>query len=249
MAEHSGFEEIFIEGSGNRVEIWDRRNPTTETPVIIRGLKHRKALKYCKEKGIDFYYMDTGYFGNWKHKTYHRITRNNLQYIGPIIDRPPDRLNATGIKPEPMSDGSDILLVLPSNKVMTFFNIDLDNWIRQTTKELKKYTDRKIITRLKPPRRKRIRDNSLAEALRKDIYCVVTFNSIAAVEALMSGKPAITLGPNAAQQLCSEKISEIESIKRPSIDKVYSFLKHLSYQQFTWEEMQNGFAWKTLNEE
>ena len=248
MAEHSGYEVAFVEGSDNQVKIWDRHNPSTELPAVIRGLKNRKALKYCKENGKDFYYIDTGYFGNKKHKIYHRITKNNLQYIGPIIDRPPDRLEMTKVEPEPMSEGSDVLLVLPSIKVMTFFNIDLDDWIRQTVKELKRYTDRKIITRLKPARRKRISTDSLESALRKDIHCVVTFNSIAAVEALICGKPAITLGPNAAEQLCSKKISEVENIKRPSIDDVYKFLKHLSYQQFTWKEMKSGYAWEVLNE-
>jgi hypothetical protein len=77
---------------------------------------------------------------------------------------------------------------------------------------------------------------------------VVTYNSIAAVESLILGKPAITLGPNAAHSLCSKSLEEIENPYVPTLDEVDALLRHLSYAQFTLPELTNGYAWSILNE-
>jgi hypothetical protein len=84
-------------------------------------------------------------------------------------------------------------------------------------------------------------------ALAQDVHCVVTFSSIAAGEALLLGKPAITLGPNAAAALCSQSLSEIETPKIPTLDEVAAWAAHLSYCQFTEPEMRDGTAWRILN--
>jgi hypothetical protein len=41
-----------------------------------------------------------------------------------------------------------------------------------------------------------------------DVYCVVTYNSIAALEALNFGKPAIALGPNCATAVCNTSLAD-----------------------------------------
>ena len=64
----------------------------------------------------------------------------------------------------------------------------------------------------------------------------------------MEGKPAITLGPNAAQLICETDIEKINSPKIPTEDEMYAFLTHLSYSQFTQAEMEDGTAWKILQE-
>ena len=91
-------------------------------------------------------------------------------------------------------------------------------------------------------------DDTLAMALSQDVHCLVTFNSIAATEALLLGKPAITLGPNAAHLLCSNSLTEIENLKVPTLDEVEEWAAHLAYSQFTEEEMRSGYAWTILNE-
>jgi hypothetical protein len=87
----------------------------------------------------------------------------------------------------------------------------------------------------------------MEQALDDDVYCLVTYNSVAAVEAIMLGKPAITLGPNAAAPLCSRNISEIETPQIPDLDQVRALIRHLSYCQFTEVEMRDGTAWRILN--
>ena len=239
--------ENFILGAGGQITTWDMIE-NQMTPVAIRGIAKRKQIHSCWEKGRDFYYIDTGYFGNGKRKLYHRITKNHLQNIYPTVHRPRDRLAATGWQPTKFRKGRNILLCPPSAKVMKFFDLDLDQWMEETLTTLKSYTDRPIITRLKQSRSVRQNDDTLAMALSNDVHCLVTFNSIAATEALLLGKPAITLGPNAAQNLCKQSLSEIETPYVPTLDEVEEWAAHLAYSQFTEEEMRSGYAWAILNE-
>lgn len=238
----------FIQGSGGQLSNWDREQHST-TPIVLRGIAKRKAIWACKESGRDFYYIDTGYFGNGKKKNYHRITKNAVQNFGPIVDRPGDRLAATGQKFKKFrNEGSRILLAPPSQKLLSFYNIDLDTWMTETTAKIKQHTDREIVVRLKQGRSIRQNSDTIEMALEQDIYCLVTYSSIAAGEALLLGKPAITLGPNAAAPLCSQNLAEIENLNIPTLDDVYAWAKHLSYCQFTVPEMENGTAWCILND-
>lgn len=238
----------FAIGSGGIISSFEKQEHTSY-PLVIRGLgtNSQRALKHCMETGRDYYAIDTGYMQPGKHKTYHRITKNSLQNLGPIIERPDDRLRLLSWKYRKPANGEKILLCPPSEKVMKFYNKNLDQWMDDTIKHIKTYTDRPIEVRLKPIRSERVSTNTIWEAL-EDAYCLVTFNSIAASEALLYSVPAIALAPNAASVLCNTSISDINNLNIPTKDQVYSFAKHLSYCQFTTQEMRSGYAWSILNE-
>jgi hypothetical protein len=85
-------------------------------------------------------------------------------------------------------------------------------------------------------------------ALDRNVHCLVTFSSIAAVEAVLLGKPAIVLGPSAAHSVCSHDCSDIETPFIPTLDEVEEWAAHLAYCQFTEVDMRDGTAWRTLNE-
>jgi lipopolysaccharide biosynthesis glycosyltransferase len=239
--------ENFMIGSGGQITTWDMIEGNN-SPVVIRGIAKRKQIHTCWETKRDFYYIDTGYFGNGKRKLYHRITKNHLQNIYPIINRPRDRLMAAGYQPCKFKRGSDILICPPSAKVMKFYDLDLDQWMEETLLELKKHTDRNIVIRLKQSREVRMHTDTLEDALSKDVHCLITFNSIAATEALLLGKPAITLGPNAAHFLCKHSLADVEDLYTPTLDEVEEWAANLAYSQFTELEMRNGYAWSILNE-
>jgi hypothetical protein len=240
----------FILGSGGEISDFDIEENTSNA-LVIRGLgpKSRKAIQHCWETGRDFYAVDTGYFGNGKIKKYHRITKNNLQNIGPIVERDGIRLKKIGWKFKKFSSGSKILICPPSEKVMSLWNqLPPEEWTNQVVEELKKHTDRPIEIRLKPTRGERTSSKSIEAALAEDVHCLVTYNSIAATEALLNGKPAMALGPNAAQVLCNTQLSDVENLYYPTRDEVEAFARHLSYCQFTQKEMQDGTAWRIVNE-
>ena len=79
-----------------------------------------------------------------------------------------------------------------------------------------------------------------------DRYPSLTFSSIAAGEALLNGKPAITLGPNAAAALCSQSLDAINDPYVPTLDEVERWAAHMAYCQFTEAEMRDGTAWRIL---
>jgi len=239
--------QSFVQGAGGQISTWEKQQ-NTMTPAVLRGITKRKQMESCRDTGRDFYYMDTGYFGNGKRKLYHRITKNDVQNFGPIIDRPGDRLQSTGFQPHKFYRGTNILLAPPSQKLLNLYDINLEEWLQQTQDEIKKHTDRPIVIRLKQGRSARVSDNTMEMALAQDVHCLVTFSSIAAGEALLAGKPAITLGPNAAAALCSQSLSEIENPKIPTLDEVEAWARHIAYCQFTEVEMRNGTAWQILND-
>ena len=222
-----------------------------ETPAVIRGIAKRKVIQRCKEEGRDWYYIDTGYFGNGKTKLYHRITRNNMQYVGKIYeDCPDDRFVRTGVTLTKHRPGNKILICPPSQKAMNFWNMDLQEWLKITIDDIKKYTDREIVIREKASRHERVNTDTMEMALSQDIHCMVTFNSIAAVESLIYGKPVFTTGPkgtNAAEPLSNKDLSKIDTPVMPDMDEIRNLLCNLAYQQFTVHEMRSGYAWEQLN--
>ncbi len=240
--------QSFVQGAGGRISSWSKEEQTM-TPVVLRGITKRKEMAACRAAGRDFYYIDTGYFGNGKKKTFHRVTKNDVQWFGPIVDRPGDRLAATGVQfTKFRKDGSKILLAPPSQKLLNLYDINLEQWLEDTKAEIGAYTDREVVVRLKQGRSVRQSTDTMQMALADDVFCLVTFSSIAAGEALLCGKPAITLGPNAAAPLCSQSLSEISNPKIPTLDEVEAWARHLSYCQFTEPEMRDGTAWRILND-
>ena len=244
--------EAFVQGCGGIISEFESEIDT-EIPLVIRGVggNSRRAIKHCWDTDREFYALDSGYWGNDKSKSkgWHRITKNALQHTGPIIERPDDRLKMIGYNYKKFTKGRKILICPPSDKVMMLFDQpSATEWVKNTIAELKKYTDRPIEVRLKPIRQERVSNKTMAQALEDDVHCLVTYNSIAATEALMNGKPAIALGPNAAQVLCNTSLLEIENLNIPTKDEMYAFMTHLSYCQFSKREMLTGAAWRIINE-
>ena len=133
---------------------------------------------------------------------------------------------------------------------MKFYDQDLDAWMEETINTIKKYTDRPIVIRERvKSRTDRIITNTLQEALEDDVHCLVTFNSNSATESVMLGIPAFTLAPcHAASPVTSQDLSRIENPYYPDADKVYQWACHLAYGQFHVRELQDGTAWRILNE-
>ena len=242
--------ENFVLGSNGKISTWDKEKDTSNS-LAIRGVGggSRKAIQECKQNGRTFYFVDTGYYGNGKMKTVHRVTKNDVQHLGPIIDRPMDRAKQFGYKFKKFKPGSKILIVPPSLKVMELYNMPApEDWVKTIKRELVKITDRPIEVRLKPNRTDRVTTMKIQDALADDVHCLITYNSIAAVEALMEGKPAIVLGPNAAGVIAETDLQNVNDPRIPDRDEMDAFMAHLAYCQFTIPEMRSGLAWRIVNE-
>jgi hypothetical protein len=138
-----------------------RRTIPGTAPPIFRGIANRKQIHGCINRGEDFYYIDTGYFGNFVSsgnpsgkKIYHRVVKNELQK-STIQATPPDRWEAL-VKgdnrlrwPGWKTDGDKILLVVSNPKSCHYFGYDMPQWLDTTIAEIKKYTDMPVIIKYK----------------------------------------------------------------------------------------------------
>lgn len=241
--------EDFIIGSSGQLSKWELEQNNKKSPMVIRGLASdsQRAIKHCQENNIDFYAVDTGYLQPGSRKDYHRITKNALQNLGPIIHRPLDRLQKLNWKYRKPDLGSKILICPPSDKVMKFYDLDLDQWLTEVIDAIKTRTNKPIEIRKKPSRAERVTTNTIWQAL-DETYCLVTFNSIAATEATLYSVPAIALAPNAASVICNTDLDSIKNPYIPTRNEITKFAAHLSYCQFTSSEMRTGYAWKIVNE-
>lgn len=246
--EYDPYLEGFISGAGGYLSNFDLEK-NNKNSLVIRGLGggSQKALKYCIENKLDYYAIDTGYIQPGTKKEYHRITKNALQNLGPIVERDFDRLRKLNWGYRNPQVGEKILVCPPSEKVMKFYGEDLDTWMKTTLDTIKTLTNKPIEVRLKPSRSDRVTTNTIWQAL-DNAYCLITYNSIAATEALLYSVPAITLAPNAASVLCNTSLNDINKLEIPTKKEILEFAAHLSYCQFTQKEMANGYAWKILNE-
>lgn len=247
---------MFAQGCGKKpvsTKIFNY-NDSTE-PIILRGILKHKIMKKCLEDRRTFYYMDTGYFGNertsfnpngWKY--WHRIVKNDLQH-GEIIARPDDRFRKFNKTFNPWKkSGSKILIAAPDDKPCKFYGITKDQWILDTVAKIKEHTDREVIVRERAPKRiDRTVTDTLQQALDRDIFALVTFNSVAAIESIFHGIPAFTMAPaNAANPVALQDLSKIETPYYPDKDKLYAWGCHLAYGQYHIDELKNGRAMEML---
>ena len=222
--------------------------------IVLRGILKHKIMKRCWKDNRTFYYMDTGYFGNerssanpngWKH--WHRIVKNDLQH-SEIVVRSDDRFKKFNKKFTPWKTaGRKILVAAPDEKPCKFYGVDKDEWIKQTVETIKKYTDRPVEVRQRAPKRiDRIANDTLQQALDRDVFALVTFNSVAAIESIFYGIPAFTLAPNAASPVSLQDISKINEPYYADNDKLYAWACHLAYGQFHTNELKSGQAMEML---
>jgi hypothetical protein len=236
-----------------------RRSIPGSPPEIFRGIIKRKYIHDCVNRGEDFYYMDTGYFGNFTSaenpdgkKRYHRIVKNELQK-SVIENRPADRWQALVKYNEKLQwpgwkkNGNKILLIVPNPKSCHYFEYDMLQWLETSISTIKKHTDMQIVIRHKESRSDRNK-YSIYDALDQGIFATVVFNSIAAMESVAYGIPAFVTVSCAASPLSLSDLSKIATPWYPEPELVAQHCHSLAYGQFTQQEIANGTAWKILNE-
>ena len=242
-----------------------RKSIPGEVPSVFRGVVKRKHIYQHWQDKKDFYYMDTGYFGNFTSlgnpsgkKLFHRIVKNDLQKHW-LEKHSSDRWQEI-CKIDPRyqwkgwkKKGRKILIVVPNRKSCIFYGYDIDPyvngekpWLTKTIETIKKYTDMEIIIREKGSRTDR-QNYSIFDALDEGVFATVAFNSIAALESVIYGIPAFVTVPCAASPLAQTDLSQISAPLYPDETLVQEHCASLAYGQFTHEEIANGSAWRILN--
>ena len=248
----------------------DTLDLSDKSPRVVRGITRIDLIKQFLDNNIDFYYIDTGYMGCYPKKNWHRFTKNNFQTLDHLNYKQLDFLTDINLlkerfrkimfteydsyKPKRPVEGESILIIPPSAKVLRCLTVmkhtdfTQDYYIDWLTKEIRKYTDKRIIVRQKPNRDQRTKkgQNLKDQLIRDKVHCLVAFNSIAAFEAIQEGYPAITLGPNAANFLSEKEIKNVHKPYFADDDKIREHSLYLSACQFNREEFRNGYAVKQI---
>lgn len=223
----------------------------TTLPIAWSGVANKRVYRHILEHKLDYYYIDTGYFGNIKTKDYKRITKNNLNNFSEIVETPSNRLDKLVIDCSQYKRGDNILVIPPDQKVLNCWAPGLtpNDWLSALDVELKKYTDRQIQIRTRPKvtRFDRRTYNTFLEHLQNNIHAVVVWSSNCAVESVLHGIPVVNMGPTATRKVSPYTIEQIDNV--PSLDKdlVDMWTRVLSYSQFTDNEMKSGLAWNLIN--
>jgi hypothetical protein len=255
MSNELSLEEALILGSKNRCTA-----DTTDKskPLVVRGVIKKNHIDNCIADGRDFYYIDTGYVGNFPSlgnpsgkKIWHRVVKNENQHCT-IRDVPSDRWNSL-LKQDPRlswngwkDHNKKILLVLPNPKACRYYNLDYDTWLSETTEKIKTYSNLPIEVRVKGSRSERSLGYSIYNAFDSGVYATVAMNSIAALESILYGIPAFVSVPCAATPLASNDLSQLKNPYKPEFSLIQKHSYNIAYGQFTSDEIASGVAWNIL---
>lgn len=188
--------------------------------------------------GRNYYYCDHAYF---RRKKYYRITKNAKQH--PLIgEATPHRFEQLGFTIRRWRKAGDKILLCP--QTATFFELhkkNRDQWIADTTRTLRQYTDRKIIVRDKVLG---MNTEALFEAELHNVWAVVVYTSVAGMQAAIHGVPCFATEPCVSQRFGSGDLSLIEKPVKPHDRERMAWI--LADNQWTIDEIRKGFAWSKL---
>lgn len=233
--------------------------------AVIFGLSNYLQMKICKENNINFIYIDNAYFGNLNSyftdkkckKNFYRVVFNDTS-LNKIKNRDDYRFNlqldllnkeynVSNFVKDYKFNGKDIILIPPSGMVPEICKISADKWCESVTNIIKNRMSNNIIIRDRSRTRYDRFSVSPIHKLFENAYCVVTFNSTAAVDALLFGVPSFIYNTSETSNIHSpaEPVSNLsinDIANRIYPENRLEWLHHLSYGQFSREEMWNGFA-------
>jgi hypothetical protein len=248
-------EESLVVGSKNFLT---KDSNEFQKPLVVRGVTSKSEVDSCMSMNRDFYYIDTGYIGNFPctgnpsgKKIWHRVVKNENQLTS-IRRVPADRWNKL-VQQDPNLQwkgwkkyNKKILLVMPNPKACRYYNINYDQWVKETTDEIHKHIDLPIEIRVKGSRSERNHSDTIYDRFDQGVYATVSMNSIASLESVLYGIPSFVSVPCAATPLSSNDLSKLKDPFYPELDTILAHCYNLAYGQFTQEELKNGTAWKIL---
>lgn len=257
MSDKLSVEDQFVQGSKGTCTV---DSGVADKPLVVRGVIKKDHIDRCRSNQRDFYYIDTGYLGNFPSpgnqsgkKIWHRVVKNDVQHSSirhvpndrwtKLLEQDP-RLSWKGWK----NYNKKILLIVPNPKACRYYGLDYDIWMEKTTAQIKANIDLPIEVRIKGARSERNQGYSIYDAFDTGVYATVAMNSIAALESVLYGIPAFVSVPCAASPLASMDLRQLTDPYRPPAEKISAQCCNLAYGQFTGEELQNGTAWKISKE-
>ena len=226
--------------------------------------KNITHIKGCIERNEEWWYVDNGYLTQQitrypepkihdYDKTYFRIVKGGLHTLqgksGSV-----DRLRVLenqgiDVQFKGWTTNTEHILLCPSSPTVTFFINDMsqEEWEENVRGELRQHTDRPIKFRNKPRPGNQWWNTDIKEDL-KGCHCLITNMSLAAVDAVINQVPVLTHRNNVAFKVSIDNIHNINKTPKHPREVVEPWLNMLSHNQFTIPEIEEGLAYKILNE-
>ncbi len=235
---------------------WPTRKKITSESCLFIGFQREmgELIKQAKNQNTDYYYGDQPYIVSEKFPRGDKKTKwesarwvkngFNITEIQELTAKEKKRIepHKKNIIIEPWKkDGKHILLCCPSTKLTHKFPTigSVNSWTVKTILKLQRYTDRPIKIRMK----QKEYTKPLIEDL-KDAYACVTFQSTASIQSICMGVPSFCGHGSCAEPVSKMDLSEIEN---PLYSDLRSdWINTLLANQFTTEEMKNGYVWSKL---
>jgi len=208
--------------------------------AIIHGMADRQVQLMREVE--DWYEIDHAYFGRMM---FHRVTHQGLWSDG-TGRADYDRLKRFGITVrtrKPVSRG-DLILATQSTGAYTAFGMTQDEWLSDTRRELRRYSNRACLIRHKPIGTNRMLPpliNVLSSA-----WAVAVHSSGSAFEALALGLPVVVTEPRYPAARLATDPKDIETPRYPSHEERLDLFARLASQQWNLDEMESGDCWSEL---
>lgn len=199
------------------------------------GYDEIDEIEKCRKSGEPFLYIDHAYFDRGYERGNFRVIYNTIHQTQ-VFDYPDNRRKQFGVKLRDWQDNVDGRIVfIPSPKNPMKFHRD-ETWNNDAIDLLVSKTSREIYV-------KDAKTKGLGESIKK-CFALVSHCSVASVEAACHGIPVVCSEVSPAY-LIGVGLNDIEAPQRPDRDK---WANTLTYSQFTFAELRNGFAWQIVKE-
>ena len=219
---------------------------------LLRGLL--KVLTRARKEGLNWLYLDNGYFRPGHYDGYYSATWNAFQHTGEgVYERGKERFEKLDLELQlkPWRKQGEYILVFPPTEIFSALqNFNPQAWLDHTLRKLKLYTSREIRIREKPGSMLMGKKVPKGVSLEEDIskaYAVVSYNSKASIEAILKGVPVFTSTPSCTYAPGLMDISRIESPLY--VNDRERWLYALAANQFTLDEMKSGYCMEMLCED
>lgn len=206
---------------------------------ILRGTG--QIFNDCYENDVEYWEVDRGYFKPNHFDGYYRVSFMNMQASYHDISAPNNRFKALRIKVHPWKKqkSNRVLVIPPTDAVCIFYKIDRDKWLEDVMAQLDDFEVK-------------VRAKADSQPLNDDLdysYCLVTYNSNVAMDALIRGIPAIATSHNSIIKSWNNlELSDIRDyMKLTSFDREKLF-NYASYCQWTLSELTRPDTWKALTD-
>lgn len=206
---------------GTLTREWDGKS----IPVVVGNLHGADNIQIaCRKQNIPYILIDHGYFHREMDLSWARFCVNNYH----CTDwRSSDREIP---KVHEYRSGEHVVILPPADKISYIYNAS--RWLDTTIEEIRKHTERKVII-------KRKGEGDFKKTLEK-AHVIVSFGSVADVEALIRGVPVIG-SPYSPANPVTNHIKDIENLNYPDRTE---WLRSLASAEWHKDEMDK--CWERL---